>query len=131
VLTPIPKLTFAQGVRRIYKMQFMRNIRALEYSTEPRALRLRIARKVEYYGNPLRQERANVWLERILQSGRALDESWYISDLARIQAIQELVLYEENGIFSPGQISRESGFPCRHLAAQENQLGCGAHALNA
>jgi hypothetical protein len=47
------------------------------------------------------------------------------------KAIQELVLYKENGIFSLGQISRESGFPCRHLAAQENQLRCGAHALNA
>jgi hypothetical protein len=111
-------------------MQFMLNIRALEYSTEPRTLRLRIAREVEYDGYALRQESANVWLERILQSGRALDESRYISDLARIQAIQELVLYEENGIFSLGQISRETGFPCRHLTAQENQLRCGAHALN-
>jgi hypothetical protein len=112
-------------------MQFMVNIRALEYSTEPRTLRLCIGRKVEYDGNAHRQESANVRLERILQSGRALDESRYISDLARIQAIQELVLDQENGIFSLGQISRESRFPCRHLAAHENQLRCGAHALNA
>jgi hypothetical protein len=49
-----------------------------------------------------------------------------ISDLTKIQATQEL-----NGIFSLGQLSRESGFPCRHLAAQEDQLCCGAHALNA
>jgi hypothetical protein len=111
-------------------MQFMLSMRALEYSTEPRTLRLGIARKVEDDGNALRQERANVWLERILQSGRALDESRYISDLARIQAIQELVPSKENGIFSLGQVSRESGFPCRHLAAQEDQLRCSAHALN-
>jgi hypothetical protein len=112
-------------------MQFMLNIRALEYPTEPRTLRLCIARKVEYDRDPLRQESAHVWLERILQSGRALDESRYVSDLARIQTIQELVLYKENGILSLGQVPREPGFPCRHLAAQEQQLCCGAHALNA
>jgi hypothetical protein len=100
----------------------MLNIRALEYSTEPCTLRLCIRRKVEYNGNAFRQEGANVWRERILQAGRALDESRYISDLARKQVIQELVLYKENSIFTLGQISRESGFSCRHLAAQENQL---------
>jgi hypothetical protein len=109
----------------------MLSIGALEQLTEPGTLRFCIARKVEYDGDTLRQESTNVWPKRVLQSGRALDESRYISDLARIQAIQELVLYKENGIFSLGQISRESGFPCRHLAAQENQLRCGAHALNA
>ncbi len=100
----------------------MLNIRMLEYSPEPRTLRLCIAREVEYDGNAFRQKSANVWHEGVLQAGRALDESRYVSDLTRIQATQELVLDKENGIFSLGQISGECGFSCRHLAAQEDQL---------
>jgi len=122
MLTPILELTFAQSVRRVYKVQFMRNVRALAYSMEPRTLRLCIRGKVEYDGNTFRQESANVWRQRVVQTGRALDESRYVSDLARKKLFQELVLYQKNGIFSLGQISRESGFSRRHLAAQKNQL---------
>ena len=100
----------------------MLSIGALEQLTEPGTLRFCIGRKVEYDGDALRQESTDVWPKRILQSGRVLDESWYVSDLARKQVIQELVLNKENGIFSLSQISRESGLSCRHLATQENQL---------
>ncbi len=51
-----------------------------------------------------------MWRKRIPQSGRVLGESGHISDLARKQGIQELVLYKENGIFTLGRTSRESGF---------------------
>jgi hypothetical protein len=95
---------------------------ALEELTKPGTLRFCIGRKVEYDGDALRQEGTNVWSKRIPQSGRVLDEPRYISDLARKEVIQELVLNKENGIFSLGQISRERGLSCRHFAAQENQL---------
>ena len=73
-------------------MQLMLNIRALEYSAEPRTLRLGIARKVEYDGDALRQECANVCLERFLQSGRALDVFRNISDLAGVRGAVRRVL---------------------------------------
>ena len=76
----------------------MLSIGALEQLTEPRTLRFRVARKVEYDGDAFRQERTNVWAKRVLQSGRVLDEFGYIRDLARKQVIQELVLNKENGI---------------------------------
>jgi hypothetical protein len=60
----------------------MFNVGALDYLTEPCALRLCIRRKVEDDGNAFRQESANVWRERIVQTARAFDESRYISDLA-------------------------------------------------
>jgi hypothetical protein len=69
--------------------------------------------------------RQHVDAERLVHEGRPAPGA-----RGQHAAIQELVLYKENCIFSLGQISRESGFPCRHLAAQENQLRCGAHALN-
>ena len=97
-------------------------IGALEELTEPGPLRYCIGRKVEYDGDALRQESTNVWPKCIPQSGRVLDESGYISDLSRKEVIQELVLNKENGIFSLGQLSRESGLSCCHFAAQENQL---------
>jgi hypothetical protein len=100
----------------------MVSIGALEQLTEPGTLRSCIARKVEYDGDALRQESTHVWPKRVFQSGRALDESRYIGDLAGKKVIQELVLNKENGIFSLGQISRKRGLPCRHFAAQENQL---------
>jgi len=61
----------------------MLSIGALEQLTEPGTLRFCIARKVEYDGDALRQESTNVWPKRVLQSGRALDEPRYISDLTR------------------------------------------------
>jgi hypothetical protein len=39
--------------------------------------------------------------------------------------IQELVLNKENGMLLAGQLFRESGLSCRHLAAQEDQLPRG------
>src|SRR5687768_630658 len=100
----------------------MRGIGALEQLTEPGTLRFGIARKVEHDGDAARQEITNVWPERVPQPGRKLGESRYIDDLARKQAFQELVLYDQNGIFPPGQISRERGLSSCHLAAEENQL---------
>jgi AraC-like DNA-binding protein len=97
-------------------------IGALEELTEPGPLGFCIGRKVEYDLDALRQESTNVWPKRITQSGRVLDESRYISDLARKEVIQELVLNKENGILSLGQISRKRGLSRRHFAAQENQL---------
>src|SRR5687767_12993595 len=100
----------------------MPSIGTLDELTEPGTLRLGIAREVEYDGDTLRQKSTNVWSQRVLQSGRVLDESRYISDLARKQVIQELVLNKEHGMFSLSQISRERGLSCRHLAAEENEL---------
>ena len=60
----------------------MLNVHALEYSAEPGALRFCIGREVEYDRNAFRQESADVWLERVLQPRRALDESRYVIDLA-------------------------------------------------
>jgi hypothetical protein len=67
--------------------------------------------------------------KRVLQSGRVLDESRYIDDLARKKAIQELILNKENGIFTLGQIFRQRGLSCRHFAAQENQLRWDSHVV--
>ncbi len=100
----------------------MLSVGALEQLTEPGPLRSCIARKVEYDGDALRQESTHVWPKGVPQSGRALDESRYISDFAGKQAIQELVLNKENSMFSLRQISRERGLSRRHLAAQEDQL---------
>src|SRR5688572_25248752 len=100
----------------------MLDMRALEYSAKPRTLRFRIAGKVEHDGNAFRQEGANVRREGVPQPRRAVHESGYISDLARKELVQELVLYEANGIVALGEISRERRFPGRHLAAQEYQL---------
>src|SRR5687767_9601218 len=102
-------------------MQLMLDLRVLEYSAEPRTLRVCIARKVEYDGNALRQDGANVRREGVPQPRRAIDESRYISDLAGEELIQELVLYEEDGIVPLGEISRERRFSYRHLVAKEHQ----------
>jgi hypothetical protein len=53
------------------------------------------------------------------------DESRYVSDLARKQPIEQLVLRQKNGIFPLGQISRES-IPAAILP-QEDQFRSGAH----
>jgi hypothetical protein len=73
-------------------------------------------------GDTLRQDGANVWRKRVLQSRRALHESRNVGDLARKQSIQEIVLNKKDSISSSGQISCESGFACRHLSAEETQL---------
>ena len=83
MLAPLPELTFAQSIRRIYKVQFMLGMGPLEQLTEPGTLRFGIAGKVEDDGDALRQESTHVWRKRVLQSGRALDESRYIRDLVR------------------------------------------------
>jgi hypothetical protein len=74
----------------------MVSIGALEQLTEPGTLRSCIARKVEYDGDALRQESTHVWPKRVFQSGRALDESRHIGDLAGKKVIQELVLKKIN-----------------------------------
>lgn len=48
MLAPLPELTFAQRIRRIYKVQFMLCIGTLKQVTEPSSLRPSIAGKVEY-----------------------------------------------------------------------------------
>ena len=126
VLASVLKLTFAQGIRRVYEMQFMFSIRGFKQLPKPRALRCRVAGKVEHDRNAFCQQRADMSGQSILESGGVLDESWYVSNLARKQPIQELVLHQKNGIFPLGQISRESRFASRHFSAQENQLRWGA-----
>jgi hypothetical protein len=122
VPAPLPELPLAQGVGGVHEMELMPDIRALEYPTEPGPLGPRIAGKVEHHGHPLRQERAHVWLERVLQSRGVLDELGDVGDLARVQAVQELVLHDEDRVLSFGQVPGEGGFPRRHLAAQEDQF---------
>src|SRR5208283_432816 len=114
-----------------YKVQFVLNISPLDQLAKPPTLRLCIGREIQHDGDTPRQESADVWCERAPQSRTALYESRYISDLARKQGTQKLVLLEEDSIFSSGQIPCESGFACRHLAAQENQLCGGVHAFHA
>jgi hypothetical protein len=92
MLAPLLELTFAQRIRRIYKVQFMLCIGTLKQVTEPGSLRPSIAGKVKYDRDALRQESTNVWSERVLQSGRVIDELPYVSDLAREEPIQEFVL---------------------------------------
>jgi len=103
-------------------VQLVLDTSALEQLTKPRALGLRVPWKIEHDRYALRQESANVRRERVLQSRRAPDESRDIGDLAGIEVIQELVLHKQDGIFALGQLSRQRGLPCPHLAAQENQL---------
>src|SRR5262249_45665683 len=129
VLAPVPELALAKGVGRVDEVQFVLGVRALEHSAEPRALNPRVAGKVEYDGQALRQERAHVWLERVPQSGGVLDESRNIEDLAGIESVQELVLDYENGILPLGEFSGQRGFSRGHLAAQEDQLCRSAHDL--
>src|SRR6266513_2545366 len=100
----------------------MLNIRTLDQLAKPRTLRLSIAWKIEHDGDTLRQEGANVWRERVLQSRRALHESRNVGDLVRKQGMQEIVLHQKDSILSSGQISGEGGFACRHPSAEENQL---------
>jgi imidazole glycerol phosphate synthase subunit HisF len=107
----------------------MLNISPLDQLAKPHTLRLCITGEIQNDGDTPRQESANVGSERASQSRIALYESRYISDLARKQGIQKLVLHEEDRIFSFGQIPCESGLTCRHLATQENQLCRGVHAF--
>jgi hypothetical protein len=53
-------LTLAQGVRCVYKVQFVLHIRTLDQLAKPRTLLLRVAGKIEHDGDTLRQEGANV-----------------------------------------------------------------------
>jgi len=101
---------------------------ALDQLAKPCPLCLRGGCEIEHDGDPIRQENANVWRERVLQSRITVHKGRNVGDLARKQGIQEIVLHEKDGIFSNGQISCESGFACRHLPAEENQLRRGAHA---
>src|SRR5262249_19119579 len=78
--------------------------------------------KVEDHGDAVRQESAHVWPEGLPQSGRAPDEVRYVDDLAGKEMVQELVLNDENGAFSVGQLFRQGGLSGRHLAAQKHQL---------
>src|SRR6516225_3674097 len=100
----------------------MLNIRSLDQLAKPRTLRLGVGREIEHDGDSLRQESANEWRKRVLESRRALDESLNVSDLARKQGIQEIVLHKQHSVLSIGQISCESGLACSHLAAEENQF---------
>src|SRR4029450_11180989 len=56
----LPELTLARGIRRVDEVQLVLDMRALEELPEPRTLRLRVAGKVEYDGNPFRQNGADV-----------------------------------------------------------------------
>src|SRR5262249_55152441 len=84
----LTKLIFAQGIRSVYKVQLMLNLRTLDQFAKPRTLRLRIGGKIEHDGDTLRQESADVWRERVLQPRRALDESRSVGDLTGKQSIQ-------------------------------------------
>src|SRR6516165_11137067 len=108
-------------------MQFVLNMCALDQLAKPYPLCLRGGCEIEHDGDPLRQENANVWRERVLQSRITVHEGRNVGDLARKQGIQEIVLHEKDSIFSNGQISCQSGLACRHLPAQEDQLRWGAH----
>jgi hypothetical protein len=53
-----------------------------------------------------------------------------VEPFIRIEVIQELILHQQNRIFSLSQSSCESRFSCGHLAAQEKQLRSGPHVLS-
>src|SRR5215831_13316261 len=118
----IPKLRFAHGVWRVHKMQLVLNMCALDQLAKPCPLCFRGGCEIEHDGDPIRQENANVWRERVLQSRITVHEGRNVGDLARKQGIQEIARYEKDSIFSNGQFSCESGLACRHLPAQEDQL---------
>ena len=122
VLASFLELTLAQSVRSVDEVQLMPGVRVFEDCAEPSPLRLRVAGEVEDDGDALGEERAHVWLERTPESRGVLDEIRDVDDLARVEAIQELVLHEQDGLFSRGQIAREGRFASRHLTAQEHQL---------
>ena len=81
-LASVLQLTLAQGVRRVYEMQFVFRTRGFEQLPEPRALRPRVAGEVEHDGNAFRQQGADVGRQRILKPGGVLDEYLYVGDLA-------------------------------------------------
>src|SRR5215467_10675209 len=122
VLASFLELALAQRVRGVDEVQLMPGVRAFEDRAEPGPLCLRIAGEVEDDRDAFGEERAHVWLERTPESRRVLDEIRDVDDLARVQAIQELVLHEQDRLFSRGQIAREGRFASRHLTAQEHQL---------
>src|SRR5262249_34946100 len=100
----------------------MFNIRTLDQLAKPHTLPPGIAGKIEHDGDPPGQNSANVWRERVLQPRRAFHESLNVGDLAWKQGVQQIVLHNEDSLFSIGQLSCESGLACCHLPAEENQL---------
>jgi hypothetical protein len=100
----------------------MLNIRTLDQFAKACTLHPGITRKIERDRDAPRQESANVYRERVLQSRSTLDESRNVGDLTRKQRVQEIVLHKKDSIFSNRQTSSESGLACRHLPAEEYQL---------
>jgi len=86
--TSLAQLIFAEGVRGIYKVQFMLSIRTLNQFAKPCPLCLRGGSEIEDDGDALRQETANVWRERVLQSLITVHEGRDVGDLVRKQGIQ-------------------------------------------
>src|ERR1051326_1167401 len=118
----VTKLTFAQVVWDIYKVQFMRNLGALNEFAKPQTLCLCSGREIEHHGSSSQQESADVRRERVPQSGVAVDECLNVGDLAREKSIEKLVLHKKNSIFSNRQLSCLLRLACCHLPAEENQL---------
>ena len=56
-------------IGRIYEVQFMRDFRSFEQISKPAALRFCVARKVEDDGDAFGEYKANVWRQRVSDSG--------------------------------------------------------------
>src|SRR4029079_14916955 len=121
-LRSVLELTLAHFIRRVDEVKLVLDMRALEHLPKPGPLRPRVARKVENDRNTLRQDGANVGRDRMPYARRACHQTGYVGDLAGEEALEELVLNEEDGVAALGKIFRERRLPRCHLAAQEHQL---------
>jgi hypothetical protein len=127
---PLPQLELTEIIGSVYEVQLVRNACALKKLPKPLALGSSVTRKVENDSDTPRQEIQNMGRQGISHSARVLDEALNIPNLPGIQSIKELILNEENGVLSPCQLTRMSGFSSGHLPAHEVQFrAVNIHAI--
>src|SRR5207237_5314353 len=69
--------------------------------------------------SPVLEQRCNMRTDTLLQASRRVYVAVEIRNLLGIESLEPDIFTHENGVIFGGQVTRQGGFSCRHLAAKK------------